>query len=707
MANCIKIQVCDNNILKDAPPHLLTNGLINLPLPVDFNLSLSKTVAELNDIGQLKEDAALSFSVGYSPEWTFIFECILIPNVIDFGAVKIEVVVWRGDKLLEFDTIYLQSADDATCTYEVGIESRKSNICTLLEECRLCDTYDETETFTFSYGNIDSNINTINGNDGYQDGALGYLLAPIDRGGLDLDLGFTIEACSFLPLFSKLDLLQRIFCKIGYSFKSPIFESEWGRRQFVDLNTDLSETKFNDYFGFNLGIIGTIPLDLSGGSEQLYFPTVTTPYFDNNNFYNPMTGIVSGLCGTHQICFNVRLSIPPFIPSNITFTGAITIRKNSSTLFSKIFEINSSMGIVDIQGCSASSTFVPSDVLDVFIVPILLSGSFDIRVNSGSRWYNEPVKTSLCQDIVIPINEFLSCDSTGKEFLEGVIHDINGKLLIDPLNNSVELYPPRQVDFFGERYDGYNLEEIEELSIKPSSKVVTNNENETDRYCEIGYKETSDKYIEDILVKENLFGTTIDLGDQYLEETKDNRNPLFEPTAEKEMNFTFFNPDQKSVYASLIYTEDEGEEKSEGYDARQLTWHGLITQDYIDDNGDYQDRRWLRNGSTRTSFPYLSQCPLATINEGEALPFYNVYYDENKENNFYDKFYKDEFFQAVTFSFKALLSFEQFCCIDVFRKRYCVRYRGVEYVFRMKAILDKLTCSNEPVQIEFIPENDC
>lgn len=134
-------------------------------------------------------------------------------------------------------------------------------------------------------------------------------------------------------------------------------------------------------------------------------------------------------------------------------------------------------------------------------------------------------------------NEVIDCDKSLLELFKGYIDMISGKLDINYSTREICVYPPKNVNVYGESVEGYCKEEtvtIQEL-LQCDSGVVRNPQYDKNRCLVIGYANSNDDVIESSVVdgnNEQQGDYEVDRGSSFTEGKCDSkRNPFFQPTA--------------------------------------------------------------------------------------------------------------------------------------------------------------------------------
>ena len=137
----------------------------------------------------------------------------------------------------------------------------------------------------------------------------------------------------------------------------------------------------------------------------------------------------------------------------------------------------------------------------------------------------------------------VTCEKSYLDFLKGVIHLFDGKIIEDIPTKTLCIYPPKNVEMpDGTLIEGYdNGSPPVEFNnfIKCFSHVAVASTETIDRYCRLGFAKSTDPFVQqfDEANGNQIHDYLHDIGEQIPNSNiTEKRNPFFEPTAIKRVN---------------------------------------------------------------------------------------------------------------------------------------------------------------------------
>jgi len=698
MTCCATIEICNQELLDAAPRHLLINGRLLL----NTAINLTKKREELNEFGTIKGEGALSISIQYNDLTNFLFSSYFRVTEYNNNFDDIEIQVSVKGKVLQFNKLRVLSKDDNSKQYDFQLIQGNLHWKDAAANCPICEGVDYGK-FTFTQIEMVQNWQS---EALYDIGKLGYFLGVVDYGGSDQFGGVHLD--TLRPLFHKYKLAKDLLCKIGWNFVSPVWETEWGRRQVAHLTDNLGSLSDPKKFGFRV--------EMENGDSNVGQNLVWSTIVRNNGDYvnTQVNGKHQGgqnLSGQYIICLCIEVSGSS---ANLPVDFTLYIRAGSEGVTSRVFsypgtgiqtycieygaDLTEGLNSVNAQINLISNPTGPTPALLFFT----------------NNSYLESKASSVCIKYgqTIEVSNFLSSAISLEQLLAGMVHDVSGLIVTDYNTKTVHLYSPYDENVFGEETEGFYKPEIKDLKgvICKSLKAITPN-GKALRYCVLGYKESSDNLIQSSgYGKTNpLHGRVVDLGNSLTEGYKYNLNPLFEPTLDKALNHS------QGITIPVMWDNDGGETPSKNIGPRQLTAIGYVKQTYTDENGNIIDKVLNQIAtnfenpnpvfSNSEFFGYVSHCPIPTIDVvGSRSPvFHNVYGSKaNDQFIFWDEVIRQQQF-GISHNYLAYISIAEYCNLD-FRTRYCLQYGGVKYFYRLSEISDFEPCSGISTPITLEPE---
>lgn len=602
--------------------YLEPDGRLLLDLGENFGFSLTKAPSEGNELNEIKREGTESFQVPLTPKNRWIFRRWLFPNADTRDFSRLRVYAMDGVHLLPEDRMGVLRVSLPEGVIEVGLfESGELGLVDGAKNLYL-NTVD-FGTFTLTAANLETNwANAV-----YEDAGDPFYWGLVHYGNFIVDTS-EVSPEDFRPLLSILGTLQRGFQALGWVFKSPLEEcdwfkrlwwyglgkeyykhSDWGRLIRIDVQTSAD--------------LVVVPDPVNELPENIIFDVETEDFGDNHDDILPtrftqtqdLAGVVSYRL-TGQIENNDLINAQT-VPIDV-------MKPNAGTYVSfNVFLAPGETQDVDLQW---EFEFVPGSIFVVAVRTGALDGN--VTVKSGFRLQASPTEKYYHRGDIIDIRESIDPNYSFLEFLQGLAH-MGFRFESDRGTMTVRMYPPEDVDIFGEgTFQGYyrpayDAEDVT-LDTVADSAVFQFPQEDIPEFLVIGFKQSTDKYIEGLEIPEDspLYSKRVQFRQGVRGQVDYSENPFFEPTS----NYRWFGGAQPQISSPAMWDNSDGQRSFE-IAPRILYAAGLVEQTAQTGDG-VAARQWSFNGAIRTTLPYVFQVPEAPIGNPPALPSGYVVYDD-------------------------------------------------------------------------------
>jgi hypothetical protein len=675
-------------------------------LPSDLDISFFKSIEQINDINQITEEAVLGFTLPRTPKNKRICQSFDLEALID-EPLPISVIASVNGQTIRQDRLLVLNVEDTSETYEVELYRPTDHWISQID-FPLC-TLDFGE-----YVFTGATVAQYNQAFPYQDGGTGVAF-PIanygtflGRSGTPNTPGKPYFVENYRPWLNPLKVLQDGFCKIGWTFESPLLETSYGRSLLTYLLSDnliLDNVNSGDIFASaekTTFIRQSIANQVSFTDDIIWTSTpIGAGAFISNQFF-ATPGIfdveinfnVSAFAGTGNVEFTLELlkssggsstvvqserAIVPVVqagPQNsIVFTAKDVDLLNNEVLFVKI---TYKWNLPFIQSIPPS---------------IAYNGTFLTRRKAGIPLQGDTVQ----------LNKFINCDYLFIEYLKGISHLFNFKFITDWANRKVVALTVDRADVFGNTVDGYYLDTIKELKPIRASRSVLNKRNTRVRYALLEFAQTSDPGIQKLIQpnEDPLFSKRLDYGSDLEDKTVNFTNPFFEPTRNDNTTEVSFN----GVPINMPYIWDNNDNKLSFKIAPRILYFIPTTQQYtgLVTGPTAVNYRGVGASASAYSWAFMIQ-PLSHffILPPQRLDENVVYGDVKNDLSKY--WVRDLFAKLIQKELTyTLLSTYNDYQLAQFRFLYKVFYEGREFIGRLVSIENQRTLQDLG-EYTFIPE---
>jgi len=551
-ADNIEIQV--TNLPPEVSARFEGKTTVDLDLPVDFSLRLSKDVLSLSVLGKIKVEGILGFGLPYTDTNNIVFGAYKTPLTLDNRTVFYTVQVKVDGHGLQFDRLQIKGRDDKKSEWEVELSRRPDHWVELSSQLKTNEL--DFGSFTMSKTAIIGNWTTPAYEGDYTDPNTGqrpYYWPLVDYGGwVDLSeapqgsIGRfkAVAVEDFRPWLSWIYILRAGFCRIGWNLESVLFDLDDIRRLWVyDLRPDyfIASNRGGRVIGRNYTQYEWLPN--IGGADFLRF---TDPAFGLTGTHITVAG--KTYCGLRNVTgvalkykfylkgdfFNDRPNPFPawFSIMELEQNGAdydFTGEQISEDAFLVQFDANETQSVTYEE----TVTLKPGQIGVVHINVLPTSG---FKVEPGLYFTVTPANDSLFTDDIVTVSECVSDDMSILDWLKAFLHLVNGRLNTDWETKTVTIYPNKTSKLWSGTAPGFLLREspivdLEDLVVPGSIQTKPIRPN-LKRYTRFQFKDTTDAYIKSLNLLEPAHSRTLLNSVDFPNGIEEIKNPFIEPTLE-------------------------------------------------------------------------------------------------------------------------------------------------------------------------------
>lgn len=570
------------------------DGCVYFDIDLGFRLEHDKVLEKLLNINKIEFDRILTTSFSNSEKMDAILECFLDPTTAGqtYEDIPIDII---EDGCINGDT-ELRIVDCSDAGIEGTLVLDKDHWARKLQEIKICDLY-EDETYTHN-----PEINPTNPDDYIYDGTRIDWTPLIDWGD-NLKCIFTgqlqpqelpefyylLSRNGFRPFLFVADVLHRLMCAIGYKLNGDIFDDEKFKRQIdyllrSDLFTEEEYTRELDG-EFTLGAEVTYPTNTQTTSclplnvvEDLGGNWNTNKYC-GQGCVNVTATISAVITGQGEGTNNVKIRLRKNLKTPINVGGGFLYRSNDCI---KILAEEIIDGNAELLGDKAI-TFEVNEVTitdcEYLCIEIVKEGGSANVVITDANLAIEGLRGTFQKDREYKWLDLLCCETTGLDYFKSIIHEYNGLLSTDTgLRTLLTAQPYKTEDKEGFFKEGEVLDWSEKIIGK--TKRIEAPDRADARYVTVQWKKSTDCYIADLDLENELYSRTIDRGEQYTNtETKTYENLLIEPTANKKFPPTSFGASSKQMALPKMCGEGGDDKASWEIGKRRLMTFGYVPHD--------------------------------------------------------------------------------------------------------------------------------
>lgn len=718
-----------------------------LDLPPGFSHRFSKDVEKLSVVNKISAEGVLSFNLPFSAVNDAVFIDYESPLVLDQTRGFISVSVRIDGHEIPFDRLAVIGRVERDRQWECQLFRRADHWIELIQEKAL-NTIDFGQYFYFTKDNI---ISTWDAPE-YQ----GDFTPTVEPGtGLNLvahfpllDFGNWVDQSEqpqltnagwkpvcvedFRPLLSLAYILKRGFCEIGWSLEGIIFDTAWFRRLWVYLlKPDFYD---GENIGFKYGRAGRITgrifdarYEIEPGSPTLVFTDLefalggssALPYISSLSGKWRM-GIRSQLPFLSKYKFRAKFNITNenIAPVSVVIAVGELSPTNTANIF-ETGEILSDDFQIDLEAGETKEVLLELDALVGYNQKAALiwtnPGFSNIFIESGLWFQCDPDNQSFTRFDYIDLAAMIDPKLRLIDIFKSALHLCRGLLETDFETRTVYVHTSRTADVHGENVPPFL--KIESPAIDIDGQILCDSIRQVPqkinlkRYTRLEFADSTDAFVESLKLPDKLYSRTILNGLELPDETTRMTNPMFEPTADGQTNFTkIYGRDHTPRVPRLWDNTDN--QRSFNIAPRIFFAFGKVKQKFPTPIapadrycGFYFDGLekpdGLSAGDYINEFGFASQFRQWEIEPAPTIDGSVVF--GQRELDLYVMFYLGmtaENRRGVILDALMMLTADQYNQIN-FRDIYKFTYLGRQFNVPMISIRDAAPCSNAPSPVQF------
>lgn len=677
--NCCKITVVN---LHPTISERLNRTSVDLDVPFRFSLRLTKDMEGLTSIGKLKTEGALRFNLPFTDINNLVFMPFQNPQSLDNPIYWYDVIVVQNGASVNMKRLFVIERNEQTEEWVLELtrdndhwveRSQSKKINTIkFGEFKFWPTQVETSwdmpTYSGDYTVYDE---TDGQNPTYYFPICDYGAWVDQREKYQLEPHYDEKMICLEDLRPWVNLgylLKRGFCEIGWTLDGFILETSWSRSLWVYLlkelyyqGTNSQGTSFE--YGRNGRIIGRVLQNddlISFGNDPMLLDTLEFALGTNALKYKTtpnrwLYGIQNAypfyakfkftarfyLQNAHASAYQVGFVIGEVEGTqNDVFTGELLSDY-------KYFDVGA--GTTDFLSMEFECVLAPGQKAAILHNSGVKSGDY---VKKGAYFRCEHNNESLSRFDIIDVQSMLRDDVYLMDVFKAYIHLIQGRFVTNVGSKTLTVYPKRTTDVYGTSVEGFINEsgssvDINHLVVQKSIRTQPVRKT-LKRWTLIAFADSTDTYIEDQEFPEidPPYSRRLLNGEDLTDEVEDMKNPLFEPTLERQP----FNTGLRTVgssplpYFPVLHDNSDGE-RSFNIGPRLLFAYGLVSQldpSPINNSGAYCQFMWegYTNGgnvspiNNRWEFGYATMQNTLKVSGSPAPPYYASAVFKKKRDDF-------------------------------------------------------------------------
>ena len=693
------IQILDTIV--GLPSRFLDNAKVYLDLSRGFGFRLSKERSELSEVDKIKDESTFTISVPQTPKNKIIFREFIFPNSVNGFKREYSIAARFGAMFLNQNKAMPVRLNDSDRT--IDIQLIKDNDFWLQAASSLTINQLDFGSFTYLLGNIEDTWD----NASFEEGDQGILFPLVS---FNSEWTSSFHTNYYRVFLSVRDTLKKGFCKLGWELDFPLMETdEFSRYWWYALKEDFYDIA-NRGRQCNVRVRST-GNDGTGTTWQTF--AATGLFYDNGSNWDtvgsigPHGGYENNQNSLVDICWKIISPAPDF----------------DQTVGFRIELYNQDDEKIDEETIQQEYSLLDDGDNDI----VLKSKEFNLKPFEYCRFFSFTIQPDDDQDPSDPndgYNEFegarfdtiIQGDVCGKrlyvgdtftvsdlikdysflDFFKGVLALGQFKIQTSNSSRKVIVRPLNSVTIDGVNAEGFLSNEIIDLSGKVVKRSrVRNTQSERPRFLTYSFKSTNDARVKQLgfnNTEEPIYSRKVDL-ETGQNETRQIRNPFFEPTADTDLT---------NLRIPAMWDNDTGEESYE-ISPRIVYAIGAVKQTIEGDQNIIA--KYTVDFAERSTMLYASQCPdraYLDSSDNIVIPNQNIVYGY-KPNDLYNKYLKNDTYTApIIDEYLVKLSLNEFIELD-FRKNIKLYYEGITFLAQLLSVKDFNTGNSSPTLIKCTP----
>ena len=537
---------------------------VDLDLPSDFSLRLFKSIEQLNAFNQIEREAALRFDLPFSIVNDAVFIDYDTPATLDRKSKHIDVVVYMSTTPLPFAQLIVLRKDMQRQRWEVELRSGEAHWSEAAAN-KAINTID-FGTFEFEKANVLASWDKSKYEGDFTAQANtseAFYFPVVDYGGwvdqaepdeVSGEVRKMVALEDLRPFVNLAYLLKKGFAEIGWELGGALLDTEWFRRLWVyALRSNYFEGFGADgqMFGkkhrvINRQLSNELLIDTLSSNPNKFIYFNTQDYAGQSGLATPHSVAGTWLCGVKNLfpfrakfrfvlrCELRTLSVP-VLPQDIAFavhellpngqfSGEILSEDQTVTLQPSSTQYFSAEFIVALNPDQAAAIHWTSDL-----------GGAAFLIKEGAYFLVEPANEAISRGDIIDAN-VLRSDVTLLDILKGVMHMTNAVMHTDWVTRKVELLPRFDALVYGQEVGGYFSDRLGVVDVSndivDNSQVIAYSTEGLSRYTLLRFKDSDDEAVQEATVLDPPGSRRIFNGREFVEQTEELANPIFEPCVE-------------------------------------------------------------------------------------------------------------------------------------------------------------------------------
>lgn len=655
-------------------------GRVYFDLAPNSEIRLTKLVEQKKSSG-ITQEAALPSTFPATQKNRALLERFL-PNVVNRQAGPVNIEVTQNGQSVPIDALIVTNFDGL----EFEIEPFGQSYLDLLKATLLSDI--DFGVFEYTIANI----------------LAAWANRESDAMPMLANYGAWSDIENVTPsdlrfVFRLFPLMQALCCHVGWSFRSPIFQSGDLKHLFAYLSpydwhwyTDKTDLRF-------------VHVNVATPRAQPAFDDFTTfdEVYDPSDLYNnplfPSVYINPDIPEYDKIVLRVQVrnlvvTLPPPPAGEPAYTYVVTIYRQTGADL-QFAHTETVTGSID-QTVTQTLNF---DYVDreatggqrygffmYYANTKVVGGSYSNYILESADIYFRPDPPKYTTGDNIPLASLLNSEITGFDLLDAMRHLVNGRLYTDYSSKTIYLLQPYDVvNQDGTISKGFYKQGAPiDFRSKTVSATWKDEQQTRNRFLKYAFKDSSDTYLQSIGGEES-FNRTVDLGTG-INETTTFENALFESTGEILSDTSEVGAD--GVYMPALW-DNEDSLLSFDISPRCLLYYGLTDQ----------GREWIFEGVTQTEVPYFAQ--VSSINVADFVP---VTFN-GLSRDLYQLYYRrlvEYCLNGITYELLLTGGDDTYLLLD-FRRNILIQDEETQIEMQVQSVRDHLIGSQFPLLVSGVP----